>query len=41
MAFVAELRTGLTVSGVIIIVSGSTSQNTGRAPVGTIASAEP
>ena len=39
-AFVRGVSTLLTVSAVTQNVSGSTSQNTGRAPVGGIASAE-
>jgi hypothetical protein len=38
-AFVRGVSTARTVSGVTHIVSRSTSQNTGRAPVGGIASA--
>ena len=38
-AFVRGVSTARTVSGVTQNVSGSTSQNTGRAPVGGIASA--
>ena len=39
-AFVRGVITALTVSGVTQNVSGSTSQNTGVAPVGGIASAD-
>ena len=39
MAFVFGVSAAFTVSGVIRNVSGSTSQKTGRAPVGGIASA--
>ena len=39
-AFVRGVSAARTVSGVTQNVSGSTSQNTGRAPVGGIASAD-
>ena len=39
-AFVRGVSAAFTVSGVAQYVSGSTSQNTGRAPVGGTASAE-
>ncbi len=39
-AFVCGVRAAATVSGVTQPVSGSTSQNTGRAPIGGIASAD-
>ena len=39
-AFVRGVSAAFTVSGVTQNVSGSTSQNTGRAPVGGIASAD-